>query len=106
MSVLYVSALFSSYKPLKFENSFYPGVFLGGVYCITSLSSPQFQERVKVEIVASDKINRNQGLLYNHYFNIPDIEDNGNELKKEYNLLDVKKQLGYQPKTSLLLHSY
>ena len=30
MSVLYVSALFSSYKPLKFGNSFYPGVFLCG----------------------------------------------------------------------------
>ena len=34
MSVLYVSDLFSSYKPLKFGNSFYPGVFLCGDYCI------------------------------------------------------------------------
>ena len=25
MSVLYVSALFSTYRPLKFGNSFYPG---------------------------------------------------------------------------------
>ena len=35
MSVLYVCALFSSYKPLKFGNSYYPGVFLCGVYCIS-----------------------------------------------------------------------
>ena len=58
---------------------------------ITSLGSPQFQERVKVEIVACDKINQTQGLIYIHDYNIPDIEEYGNELKKEYNLLDVKK---------------
>ena len=34
MSVLYVSALFLSYKASKFGNSFYPGVFLCGVYLI------------------------------------------------------------------------
>ena len=33
LSIFYVSALFSSYKPLKFENYFYPVVFLCGVYC-------------------------------------------------------------------------
>ena len=59
---------------------------------ITSLGSPQFKERVKVETVACDKINHSQGLIYIHDYNIPDIEEYGNELKKEYNLLDVKKK--------------
>ena len=57
---------------------------------ITSLSSPQLQERVKVETVACDKINHTQGLIYIHDYKITDIEKNSNELKKEYNLLDVK----------------
>ena len=30
-------------------------------------------------------------LIYIHDYNIPDIEDFGSELKKEFNLLDVKK---------------
>ena len=58
---------------------------------ITPLDSPQFQERVKVEIVACDKINQRHGLIYIHDYNIPDMEEYGDELKKEYNLLDVKK---------------
>ena len=58
---------------------------------ITSLCSPQFQERVEVEIFACDKMNQSQGLIYIHDCNIPDIEDYGSELKKEYNLIDVKK---------------
>ena len=44
-----------------------------------------------MEIVACDKINQIQGLKYIHDYDIPDIEEYGNELKKEYNLLDVKK---------------
>ena len=43
------------------------------------------------KIFACNKINQSQGLIYIHGYNIPDIEDYGNELKKEYNLLDVKK---------------
>ena len=58
---------------------------------ITSLCSPQFQEKTEVEIFACDKINQNQGLIYIHDYNIPHIEDYGSELKKEYNLLDVKR---------------
>ena len=62
---------------------------------ITSLGSPQFKDRVKVEIVTCNKINHGQGLIYINDYNIPDIEEYGNYLKKEYNLLDVKKkQLG------------
>ena len=44
----------------------------------TSQGSPEFQERIKVEIVACDKINHNQGLTYIHDYNIPDIEEYGN----------------------------
>ena len=58
---------------------------------ITSLCSLQFQEGVVVEIFACHKNNQSQGLVYIHDYNIPDIEDYGSELKKEYNLLDVKK---------------
>ena len=58
---------------------------------ITSLAYPQFQERVKVETVIWDYINEKQGLIYIHDYNIPDIEECGNKLKEEYNLLDVKK---------------
>ena len=46
--------------------------------------------RVEVENFACDKINQNKGLVYIHDYNIPDIEDYGSELKKEYNLLDVQ----------------
>ena len=35
MPVLYVGALFSSYKPLKFGIPSYVAVFLCGVYCIS-----------------------------------------------------------------------
>ena len=81
------------------ENKFFP--------TITSLGSPQFQERVKVEIVACDKINQSQGLMYIHDYNIPDIEEYGNELKKEYNFLDKKKATWITtkniPSTPLLL---
>ena len=48
----------------------------------TSLGSPQFQEKVKVDIVACDKINQNQGLIYIHNYNIPDIEEYGKKLNK------------------------
>ena len=54
MSVLYVSALFSSYKPLNFGNSFYPGVFLCGVHCnksglvLTALQGTEKQEHEAV----------------------------------------------------------
>ena len=41
---------------------------------------------------AYDKINQTEGLIYIHDYNIPDIEGYGSELKKEYNLLDVKKK--------------
>ena len=47
---------------------------------------------VEVEVFACDKINRSQGLIYIHDYNIPDIEDYDNELKKEYNLLGVTKK--------------
>ena len=53
--------------------------------------SPQFQERVEVEIFACDHINQSKGLIYIHDYNIPDIDDYGCELKKEYNLSDVQK---------------
>ena len=39
----------------------------------TSLSSPQFQETVEVEIFACNKINQSQGLIYIHYYKIPDV---------------------------------
>ena len=42
---------------------------------ITSLCSPQFQEKVEVEIFACDKINQSQGLIYIYDYNILDIED-------------------------------
>ena len=42
-------------------------------------------------MVACDKVNQSQGLIYIHEYNIPDIEEYGNELKKEYNVLDLKK---------------
>ena len=44
-----------------------------------------------MEKVASDKINQSQVVIYIHDYNIPDIEEYDNELKKEYNFLDVKK---------------
>ena len=47
---------------------------------------------VEIEIFACDKINQSQGLIYIHDYNIPDIEDYDNELKEEYNLLDMKKK--------------
>ena len=40
------------------------------------------------------RVRKNQSkprLIYIHDYNIPDIEDYSRELKKEYNLLDVKK---------------
>ena len=48
---------------------------------ITSLRSPQFLERVEVEIFACAKINQSQVLSYIHDYNIPDIEDYNSELK-------------------------
>ena len=44
-----MSALFSSYKPLKFGNSFYPGVFLCVVYCnmFSTLNVRSHQEVVR-----------------------------------------------------------
>ena len=59
---------------------------------ITSLCSQQHQERVEVEIFACNELNKSQGLIYIHYNKIPDTEDYISELKKEYNLLDVKKR--------------
>ena len=58
---------------------------------ITLICSPKVQERVEVEIFACDKINQSQGLIYILGYNIPDIEDYGRDLKKEYYLLQVKK---------------
>ena len=49
------------------------------------------RRRVEVEIFACNKINQSVGLIYIQDNNIPDIEEHGSELKKEYNLLDVKK---------------
>ena len=46
---------------------------------------------VENDILACDKINQSKGLIYIHDYNIPVIDDYGNELKKEYNLIDVKK---------------
>ena len=57
---------------------------------VTSLCSPQFQERVEVEIFACDKIYQNHALIYINDYKIPDIDDYSSELKK-FNLLDVKK---------------
>ena len=56
-----------------------------------SLCALQLQGRVEVEIFACDKINQSQGPIYILDYNIPVIEDYGTELKKKYNLLDVKK---------------
>ena len=58
---------------------------------ITSLCSPQFRERVEVDIFACDNINQSQGLIYIDDYNIPDIEDYGSELENEYNFLEVQK---------------
>ena len=66
---------------------------------ITSLCSPQFQERVEVGIFACDKINQSHGLIYFNDYNIPEIEDYDSELKKEHNLLDVKKATWIKTKT-------
>ena len=57
---------------------------------ITSLCSPQFQERIEVELFACDKINQSQCPIYINEYNIPDIKDYGRELKEKYNILDVK----------------
>ena len=73
---------------------------------INSLFSPQFQERVEVEKFACDKINQSEDLIYTYDNNIPDIDDYGSELKKEYNLTDVQKTTRIKTKTLLLLHSY
>ena len=40
-------------------------------------------------IKSSDKINQSKGLIYIHDYKIPDTDDYGIELKKEYNLSDV-----------------
>ena len=42
---------------------------------VTSLCSPQFQERVEIEIFTCDKINQGEGLIYILDHNITDIED-------------------------------
>ena len=55
---------------------------------------------VEVEIYAYDKINQSKGLIYIHNYNIPDIDDYGSELKKEYNLLDVQKSTRLKTKIS------
>ena len=60
---------------------------------ITSLCSPQFQERVEVEIFACNKINQSQGLNYINEYNVPDIEGCDSELKKKFNFLDVQKAI-------------
>ena len=49
----------------------------------------QYNVRVEVEIFACNKINESKGLIYNHDYNIPDIDDYSSDLKKEYNFLDV-----------------
>ena len=54
-----------------------------------SLCFPQFQERVKVEIFACNKVYWTQGLIHIHEYNITDIDDCGWELKKEYSLSDL-----------------
>ena len=46
---------------------------------------------IEVEILACDKINPREGLIYIHDYNISDIDDYDIELKKEYNLLDLQK---------------
>ena len=56
---------------------------------IMSLCSPQFHERVEVEILTCNRTNQSHCLIYIHDYNIPDFEDYGSELKEEYNLLDV-----------------
>ena len=75
---------------------------------ITSLCSPQFLEKVEVEILTCDKINQIQGLIYIHDHNVLDINDYGSELRKEYNLLDVQKATWIKTKnitsTPLLLN--
>ena len=71
---------------------------------ITSLCSPQFQERFLVEIFACDKINQSQGLI--NIYNIPDIENYSGELKKVHNLQYVKKSNLDKDQKLLLLHSY
>ena len=49
------------------------------------------RKRVKVEIVACDKIDQSKCLIYIHDYIIPDIEYYGSELKKEYNLTYMQK---------------
>ena len=58
---------------------------------IKSLCSPQFQERVEVEVFACDKINQSKGLIYIHDYNISEIDEYGSELMREYNLSDVQQ---------------
>ena len=60
---------------------------------IKSLCSSQFRERVEVKVFVYDKINQSEGLIYIHDYKISDIDDFGSELKKEYNLLDVKNAI-------------
>ena len=47
---------------------------------LTSLCSPQFEEGIEVEKFACNKINKMQGLVYIHDYNISDIADCGSEL--------------------------
>ena len=58
-------------------------------YNVTML--PTIIRKVEVEIFVCNKVNLSQGLIYIYEYNISDIEDYDNELKKEFNLLDVKK---------------
>ena len=49
------------------------------------------QKRVEVGKFVSEKIKQSNGLVYIHDYNIPDIDDNDSELKKEHSLSVVQK---------------
>ena len=51
----------------------------------------QYNVRFELEITTSNKINHSKHLIYNHEYNIPEIDDYCSDLKKEYNISDVQK---------------
>ena len=74
---------------------------------ITELNFPEYQQIVPAEISASYKMNQSKGMIYIQKYNTTDFTEYREQLKKEFNLLDVQKSTWFitknQTSTSTLI---
>ena len=74
---------------------------------IIELNFPEYQQTAAVEISASYKMNQSKGMIYIQKYNTTDFTEYREQLKKEFNLLDVQKSTWFitknQTSTSILI---